>query len=247
MSSNSSDTDTAVVLANAYEAVTDKIRAMIITRQFAPGERLRPKELAAALRVSTTPVREALRALESDGLVEFLPRRGSRVAKLSFETYEEYQAIRGALEILVCRYVAGNFAKIPIAQLRDTLIRIEETEAREDYPRRVVLVRQFFFTIFEASEKKHFLRILGGIWDVLSPYIYYFSLIPETVSARMDYFRKIYDACDAQDEERLVECVEGINTWATSTLGSFLRQHPDVMNFEGYQTIVDSNQAALIS
>ncbi len=220
----------AVVLGNAYEAVTDKIRAMIVTRQLTPGEWLRFNDLAAALHVSTTPVREALRALEADGLVEFITRRGSRVVQLSFETYEEYQAIRAALEVLVCHYVAEEFARIPIAELRNTLIDIDEAEAQKDYPHRVALVRQFFFIIFEASGKKHFLRILGGLWDVLSPYIYYFSSIPETVSTRMGYFRKIYEASAAQDEDKLVESIDSLNSWAITTLGSFLREHPDLNN-----------------
>jgi len=228
----SSDVDNAVVLANAYEAVTDKLRLMIVTRQLSPGEWLRPKELADALGVSTTPVREALRALEADGLVEFLPRRGSRVVKLSFSAYEEIQAIREALEVLLCHYVAEDFTKIPLNELRNILVRIEDSEVRKDYPQRVRLVRQFFFTIYDASGKQHLIRILSGLWDLLAPYVYHFSPLPDTVSIRTEYFRKIYNACAAQDVERLVDSLRSMNTWATESLGRVLRDHPDMSQQE---------------
>src|SRR5260221_12104417 len=192
---------------------------MIVARHLASGEWLRPKELADALGVSTTPVRESLRALEADGLVECHQRSSSRVEKLSFSEYEEIQAIREALEELLCHYVANDFTQIPIDELRHILGRIEESEVRKDYPLRVRLVREFFFTIYDASGKQHLIRILSGLWDLLAPYVYHFSPLPDTVSIRTEYFRKIYNACADHDVERLVDSLRSMNTWATESLG----------------------------
>jgi DNA-binding GntR family transcriptional regulator len=216
------DLDSSIVLANAYEAVTDKIRLMIITRQFAPGEWLRPRELANTLGVSATPVREALRALEADGQVEFFPRRGARVVQLSFEAYEEIQAVRAALEVVLCRYLAEDMSKLSLPALADLLVKIEGAEDRKDYGQRVRLVRQFFFTIYEASGKSHLIRILSGLWDILAPYVYQFSSLPETVTIRTEYFRKIYAACAAQDIQALSDIMQSMNIWATNSVRNAL-------------------------
>ena len=230
--SNMAVTEDPILVSNVQDVATARIRQLIVNRQLAPCEWLRPKELASMLGVSTTPIREALRRLQAEGLVEFLPRRGSRVAQLSVPEYEEVQAIRLALETLACRYIAENFTRIPIARLRDVLVRLEESETHRDTTRRVELVRQFFFTIFEASGKQHLVRILSGLWDALTNYVHYFSSLTDTVPTRMGYFRKIYAACEAQDSELLLKSIEGLNAWSTHMLSAILRQEQEKANLQ---------------
>jgi DNA-binding GntR family transcriptional regulator len=198
---------------NVQEAVVDRIRDMILDGQLGPGDRLRQDDLANTFGVSTMPIRESLRQLQAEGLVTFYPRRGARVARLSASEYEEIYRIREELENLACRWAAEDFDRIPIDRLRLLLEEIEAAEADfNDVSRRLRLVREFFFTIFKASEKEHLLRILSSLWDLSQQYRRYFSSLPELVPQRLAKYRSIYQACDARDTEALISAFRAI--WA---------------------------------
>jgi DNA-binding GntR family transcriptional regulator len=198
---------------NVQEAVVDRIRDMILDGQLGPGDRLRQDDLANTLGVSTMPIREALRQLQAEGLVTFYPRRGARVARLSVSEYEEIYRIREELENLACRWAAEDFDRIQIDRLKLLLQEIETAEANfDDVHRRLRLVREFFFTIFEASEKEHLVRILSSLWDLSQQYRLHFSSLPELVPQRLAKYRGIYQACDARDPQALISAFRAI--WA---------------------------------
>lgn len=86
--------------------VFDHLRYAILYGELAPGAWLRQTELAAHFNVSRTPIREALRALEREGLVRMIPYHGAQVTPLSLETFEEIYALRGGAEALAARKAA---------------------------------------------------------------------------------------------------------------------------------------------
>jgi DNA-binding GntR family transcriptional regulator len=195
----------AISYGNIQNAVVDGIRDMILKGHLKPGDRLRQDELANTFGVSTMPIREALRQLQAEGLVVFRPRRGAAVASLSVSEYEEIYFIREALEALACRWAAEDFDRIPIDRLKLLLQEIEAAEAnQDDVHRRLQLVREFFFTVFEASEKEHLLRILSNLWDLSQQYRLYFSSLPELVPQRLANYHRIYQACHNRDPEALL-------------------------------------------
>jgi DNA-binding GntR family transcriptional regulator len=214
-----------ITYGNVQEAVVDGIRNMILKGHLTPGDRLRQDELADAFGVSTMPIREALRQLQVEGLVVFYPRRGATVASLSVSEYKEIYRIREELEGLACHWAAENFDRIPIDHLRSLLEELETAEAnQDDIHRRMQLVREFFFTVFEASEKAHLLRILSNLWDLSQQYRLYFSSHPELVPQRLANYRNIYQACHDRDLEALISTFRAI--WATreSTLIPLLHE-----------------------
>jgi len=178
---------------------------MILSGRLKPGDRLRQDELANTFGVSTMPIREALRQLQAEGLVTFRPRRGATVARLAVSDYEEIYYIREELETLACRWVAEDFDRIPIDRLKSLLEEIETAEAnQDDVHRRLQLVREFFFAIFEASEKEQLLRILSNLWDLSQQYRLYFYSFHELDSQRLTNYRNIYQACHDRDSEALI-------------------------------------------
>lgn len=94
------------------------LRQDISRLELAPGDRLPLEELAARFQVSLTPVRHALRRLESEGLVVGERRRGSRVAPLSVEELEEIQALRLGLESFLARFGAERCTDEALAEMR---------------------------------------------------------------------------------------------------------------------------------
>src|SRR4051812_22550878 len=80
------------------ERAFSAVHAAIVNGQFAPGHRLRTKELAAFSKISPTPIREALPRLEAVGLVENVPHKGARVADLSLDDLRDLYEVRLRLE-----------------------------------------------------------------------------------------------------------------------------------------------------
>ena len=131
----------------------DAIRNRILTLApgYAPGERLLPETVADSLGVSITPVREALRLLSSEGLVELLPRRGVRVATMTIDEIGDLTAVRGGTELLAVRLRGSVYSATEIEELRACLDRCAEGIASRD----VRLYRQ-------ADTQLHRLVVVGG-------------------------------------------------------------------------------------
>jgi DNA-binding GntR family transcriptional regulator len=217
--------NSAITYVNIQDSVVNGIRQMILNGHLKPGDRLRQDELANSFGVSTMPIREALRQLQAEGLVVFRPRRGATVVRFTVSDYEEIYLIREELETLACRWVAEDFSRIPIDRLELLLEEIETAETNQgDVQRRMQLVREFFFTIFEASEREHLLRILSNIWDLSQQYRFYFGSFPELVSQRLTNYRNIYQACRDRDPEALISAFRVIWSVRENTLIPLLRE-----------------------
>jgi DNA-binding GntR family transcriptional regulator len=103
------------------ERVAAQLRADILDGRRAPGERLIEDRLSEELGVSRVPIREALRALAAEGLVELLPRRGASVARISAQTVRDLIEVRATLEALNARLAARNHDAPSAADLRRIL------------------------------------------------------------------------------------------------------------------------------
>ncbi len=98
--------------------VLEALRSEILMGSFEPGARLVEDQLAKELGVSRNPVREALRSLESEGLVAMSPRRGAVVARVTAEDALQMFQVRALLEAFACRIAAMNASETDIAALR---------------------------------------------------------------------------------------------------------------------------------
>ncbi len=101
--------------------VTNALREAIFSGRYSPGDRLVEDQLAATFRVSRNPVRDALRALESEGLVVVTPRRGATVAGFSPGEAQELIEVRAALEGLNARLAARRKDPDMIRALQEAL------------------------------------------------------------------------------------------------------------------------------
>jgi DNA-binding GntR family transcriptional regulator len=148
--------------ASKSDMVTDVLRDLITDRQLSPGTPLRQRELAEQFDVSYTPVREALRRLESEGLVVSDVHRGATVARTEPEKLEENYRILAVLEAL-----AGSLA---VAKITDDDIADIEALGREvaacppDDGRLAELNRQFHFRIYECAHSPMLLLLMRLLW-----------------------------------------------------------------------------------
>jgi len=133
------------------EEIARVLREQIVEGALAPGERLSERDLGARLGVSRTPLREALRLLAGERLVDVLPRRGARVAPLDSSVVEDVYPVLACLERLAvdlaCRYIGD-------AQLRELAALVEKmraARARKDRRRFLALSREFHDHVLGAA------------------------------------------------------------------------------------------------
>jgi len=144
------------------DMVTNALRDLIIDRQLSPGAPLRQRELADQFAVSYTPVREALRRLESEGLVVTDVHRGAAVARAESDALEENYRILAALEAL-----AGSLAVAKMTD--DDLAEIEACHrqvaaCRPDDDRLAELNRRFHFRVYECARSPMLLLLMRLLW-----------------------------------------------------------------------------------
>ena len=89
------------------DVVFHTLRRAILTGQLKPGERLMEVHLANKLGVSRTPIREAIRKLELEGLVTMIPRRGAEVAQITEKSLKDVLEVRRALDVLSAGHPVG--------------------------------------------------------------------------------------------------------------------------------------------
>ncbi len=194
-----------IVLQTRDGYVADRLREAILRGQLKPGQKLDQNELAELLNVSRSPVREALRTLAAEGLVEVYPHRGAVVAELSPEEFEEISIIRVVLEGMAARLAAPHIDDERIALLKDILAELDNTT---DLDRWVELNRRFHNTIYQAVHRPRLLSFIENLRITMTPYIRQYIASEEHLNAARIGHRRILEACINRDENRAQEETE---------------------------------------
>jgi DNA-binding GntR family transcriptional regulator len=140
-----------VVAAPVRQQVIKALYDAITSGQLKPGQRLVEKDLCELMGVSRPPVREALRQLESEGLVVSLPKRGPMVAKLSSEDVANIYEVRGALEALAAKLFAEKATDRQIADLEKSLEDLAVAMRNNDIDRTIEAKDRFYSNLTEGS------------------------------------------------------------------------------------------------
>lgn len=152
----------------AHEYVRSVLRRAILKGELSGGTRLVQAELAAMLDVSTTPVREALRDLATEGLVQFDPHRGAIVTELSSEDVHDIYAIRMVLEPMAMREAVPNVSDALITRLRNLHESMMESPHSADWVDRN---RVFHMAVYETAASPRLAAIIRNLQDASVMYI----------------------------------------------------------------------------
>lgn len=154
------------------ESVYRQLREQIVSGVYRAGDRLPEVSLSTALGVSRTPVREALRRLESDGLVQ-ASGRGVNVTAMSTPDLRHAHAVRGALDALAAelaadRQRAGRLAPAALADLETQAGQLEQITAAGDLELAADLNRRFHLGIAELAGNPIAVQILDRLWNQIT-------------------------------------------------------------------------------
>jgi DNA-binding GntR family transcriptional regulator len=187
--------------------VKDRIREAILSGGLEPGSRLDQTKLAADLHVSLVPVREALKALESEGFVRITPRRGAFVTANTQEDLEALYFARAMLEGEAAYHAAARLTKSDLKRLDKCMTEMNKAVKQQDYERFMHLNREFHFTIYERVNNPYLLSMILKLWDLAQRYRYRYMLLKDQGPVLQEEHQSILDACHAQDGAALREAV----------------------------------------
>jgi len=147
------------------DLVAALIRELVITGEFAAGQQLRQRDLARRFGVSQTPVREAMRRLESEGLLVCDTHRGFTVVAPDEGRLEENFRIRAALESLGASLAARKIDPVGLARLRN--LNDQMGALADDDPAYAEFNREFHFTVYEYAHSPLLLSLMRLLWASL--------------------------------------------------------------------------------
>ncbi|TDR85178.1 GntR family transcriptional regulator [Enterovirga rhinocerotis] len=142
----------APVAAPIRSQVVETLRTAITSGRFAPGQRLVEKDLCDLLGVSRPSVREALRELESEGLIHTIPNRGPLVSRLTAREAASIYEVRAMLEALAAKLCAERASQEQIDDLSKTVDELEAASRSGDVEQVLVAKRAFYDALLAGSQ-----------------------------------------------------------------------------------------------
>ncbi len=159
------------------DVVFNTLRQAILTESLKPGERLMEIHLANRLGVSRTPIREAMRKLELEGLVTMIPRRGAEVARITEKSMNDVLEIRRALDILCVELACERISEEELKQLGEACSNFEKAVATKDVRKVAQADVEFHDIIAQATRNQRLIQMLNNLSEQM--YRYRFEYIKE--------------------------------------------------------------------
>lgn len=188
------------------EKVTSIIREAIFTQHLKPGERLVQDELAGKLGVSRMPVREALRSLEREGLVEMLPHKGAVVIGITKDDVEELYYLRSQLEGITVQKSMYFLTDDDLATLNGLVEQMDQDIEIQDIDSFVYHNKQFHLMLQKGCSWKK-VKILSKQFIEGYP-AYVPSLVPEMIKESNEEHKEMVKALTVKDPIKLRLLVE---------------------------------------
>jgi DNA-binding GntR family transcriptional regulator len=200
--------------------VTNAIRTAIIQGKLAPGEPLGQEYLANLFGVSRVPIRECLKQLASEGLVEVEPHKGAVVARLSLDELDELYGIIWSLETLAVRTGVPQLSDEDIASMEKIVEQMYSVDEPFDWYFTSVA---FHRTILVASGWQRCIRIVDECRKNIGRYIMEVDFFSEHVGEWRDRNRALFEACKRRDVEAAVAALDVMRRISTAQIRDHLK------------------------
>ncbi len=197
----------AEVFATKSERAYNQVRELILSGELAPGTVLNQAILAREIGISTTPLREALRRLKQQGLVELDAHRDARVAPLDAAEARDLLELRQNLDPLAAGLAAQRRTATDLEEIRDSLGRLESLP-RNPSAAQLAGHRHFHAAIYRASHNALLVETLEGLWDKTDRYRRHALEVersPEELAARAEEHRLMVEAISDRDADAASE------------------------------------------
>ena len=196
---------------NAYlplrDVVFNTLREAILKGDLKPGERLMELQLASKLGVSRTPIREAIRMLEQEGLAVTTPRKGAEVAKMTLKDMEDVLEIRDALDELAVRIACQKITDEQLKQLEDVKELFEKNTQTNNVKNIAEADVSFHDVIYEATGNPKLVTLLNNLREQVYRYRVEYIKDPKNYPTLIAEHEAILDSLKNRDVKNAVEAM----------------------------------------
>lgn len=192
----------------AQAAVLKEMRRAIIERDIPPGTPVRADEVAKRLGVSRIPVREALKILEAEGQVEYVPHLGFFVPELAADDLLEIYSMRVVLEGLAIRRMTTRIDEAGLARIDRLLSQAASALASGDLAGYAEANRAFHMALIEPAGMPRLTRFMRMLWDSMEPYRPVLFPNDEARARHHAEHLEISEALHAGRSERVIDLLE---------------------------------------
>ena len=187
------------------DAVFETIREAILKGVLSPGQHLMEMQLAYQLGVSRTPVREAIRMLELEGLVVMIPRKGARVAAISEKSLCDVLEVRRALEELSVRLACTRIERKDLEKLDSINQQFIQACQADDVVQIAKIDEEFHAVIYEAADNAKLLQLLNQMQNQMYRYRIEYIKMRERRQILVEEHKKIIHALARKDDDAAAE------------------------------------------
>ncbi len=187
--------------------IFDKIREDILLGKYSRGDKIVEAKLADELGVSRTPVREALKQLELDGLVDNIPNRGVIVKGISKQDIHDIFTLRIAIEGIAVRWAIERMDDEDLNKLKEIFELMEFFTFKKDVEKIAELNTQFHETIYNATKSRYLEHVLTDFQYFMKTTRYKSLSSPGRLESALEEHRKVIDAFVDRDIEKAAEAL----------------------------------------
>ena len=189
------------------DVVFNTLRKAILRGNLEPGERLREIHLADKLGVSRTPIREAIRKLELEGLVVMIPRRGAVVAEITEKSLRDGLEVRRALEALAVRLACETILDAEVEELKVAAERFEEALETGDVTAFAEADVRFHDIIYRATDNQRLIQLLYNLREQMYRYRVEYLKREDAHETLLEEHQAINETIEKRDVAKAVEAV----------------------------------------
>ena len=197
-----------IARASLHDELVGRLRDLIVEGDLAPGQRIREKTLCERFGVSRTPLREALKVLASDGLLDLLPNRGASVARLTLADLDEMFPVMGALEALAGELACREITEEEIAEVRALHYQMVLHYTRGELPEYFQLNQRIHEVILEAARNATLANMYRGLVGRVRRARYVANMSRERWTQAVEEHEAILDALGQRDGPRLARILK---------------------------------------
>ena len=187
------------------DVVFNTLRQAILRGELKPGERLMEIQLANKLGVSRTPIREAIRNLELEGLVLMIPRRGAEVAEITEQNLRDVLEVREALEELSVKLACEHATQAQIEEMKQAAQVFKESLSGDDVTRIAEADVAFHDAINMATDNQKLIQILNNLREQMYRYRMEYLKDRQSHSVLVREHEEILNALCARDAEKALD------------------------------------------
>lgn len=203
------------------DVVFNTLRRAILRGELKPGERLMEIQLANKLGVSRTPIREAIRKLELEGLVLMIPRKGAEVAEITEKNLRDVLEVRCALEELAVQLACERIDKREIKELHAAADHFRDVLGSDDITQIAEADEAFHDVIFTATNNGRLIQLLNNLREQMYRYRIEYLKKKECHPKLLTEHEAIIAAIESHDREKATKVTgQHINNQADTVLGS---------------------------